>query len=382
MLQTRVVSDQTGLLDLKNQWHELLARSNATSPFLTWEWISSWWRIMSDKNQELFVICVMTESGELLAIVPFLRKVDRACGIPASILEFIGADDDTCADYMDLIVSHRDLDAVADSLLQYFQREGTEKWDVILLSGIPQTGNFRTLVHRFAAHKYEVREQSLDACPYIDLPEKWEDYLSGLSKKSRYNVGKKRRNLDQVCKNRFHLLVAGDDLDAALERNCELQKKRLEMKGIDRSSKDTRFYELQSAVAREFHRKGWLFLGVLEANGRTVASQYAFRWRNKVFHYQTGFDPEFERYSVGLISTGFMIETAIGEKLTEYDFLRGREDYKYHWAKQEREIFSCYIGNKNYRSRLFTRRTELIRTIKTSTRNLFRGDSRRTGTPE
>ncbi len=371
MLTTRIVSDQAGLLSLKGQWGELLAKSNSDSPFLTWEWISNWWTIMRQEDQELFVICVLAQSGELLGIVPFLRRVHRDWGIPVAILEFIGGDHNTCADYMDIIVSHRDLDAVSDCVLRYLHGDGAENWDVILMSGMSQRGNFRALLDRCAAKEYEIHEDLLDGCPYITLPEKWEDYLGGLSKKSRYNVGKKRRNLDQVCENRFYLVSEGDDLSGTLAGTCELQKKRLEMKGLTTCA---RFFEFQSTVAKEFLRKGWLFLGVLEANEKAVASQYAFRWRDKIFHYQTGFDPEYERYSVGLISTGLMIEAAIRENLREYDFLRGREDYKYHWAKEERPIIFCQISNKNYRGRFFMRTNRLIAVVKERAKRLLRKD--------
>ncbi len=369
MLETRIVTDQSGLLSLKGQWSDLLARSNPGSPFLTWEWVSNWWGIMREKDQELFVICVTAQSGELLGVVPFLKRVQGGRAMPVAVLEFIGGDQDTCADYMDLIVNNHDLEDVADSVLRYLQTEGAAQWDVIHMSGMSQTGNFRALLHRLAAEKYEIREALLDTCPYISLPEKWEDYLKSLSKKSRYNVGKKRRNLSQLYNNRFYLVAEGDDLAAALARACELQAKRLEMKGL---SPCPRFYEFQSAVAREFLRNGWLFLGVLEANGKTVASQYAFKWHNKVFHYQTGFDPEYEKYSVGLISTGFMIETAIKHNVREYDFLRGREDYKYHWAKEERKIISCHISNKNLRGRFYVRRNELVEAFKGRARKFLR----------
>jgi CelD/BcsL family acetyltransferase involved in cellulose biosynthesis len=95
-----------------------------------------------------------------------------------------------------------------------------------------------------------------------------------------------------------------------------------------------------------------------------VASQYGFKFNNKLFHYQTGFDPNYEKYSVGLISTGMMVESAFKEKLQEYDFLRGEEDYKFHWSQDVRTIYSALIANKNFRGRFYFRAEKALKRLK------------------
>jgi CelD/BcsL family acetyltransferase involved in cellulose biosynthesis len=99
-----------------------------------------------------------------------------------------------------------------------------------------------------------------------------------------------------------------------------------------------------------------------------VASQYGFKFNNKLFHYQTGFDPNYEKYSAGLISTGFMIENAFKEELQEYDFLRGKEDYKFHWTQDVRTIYSASIANKNLRGRFYFRAEKTLKRLKTKIR--------------
>ncbi len=52
--------------------------------------------------------------------------------------------------------------------------------------------------------------------------------------------------------------------------------------------------------------------------------------------YQSGMDPRYRRFSIGLLLIGAVIEAAILGHHTEFDFLRGDEAYKLKWANAVR----------------------------------------------
>lgn len=156
-----------------------------------------------------------------------------------------------------------------------------------------------------------------------------------------------------------------------MESTVLLHKKRMEMKGIKSFSTTDKFWAFQLELAEEFFKQQRLFLGIMEVNGSPVVSQYAFSFDNRIFHYQTGFDPHYHKYSLGLVSIGHMIENAIKSGFREYDFLRGKEDYKFHWTKNQREIFSAYIVNKNYKGRFFSAKQKLLKKAKKRTKELM-----------
>jgi CelD/BcsL family acetyltransferase involved in cellulose biosynthesis len=133
-----------------------------------------------------------------------------------------------------------------------------------------------------------------------------------------------------------------------MTKAARLHKERMiQRKSVGYSVTD-KFWAFHREISRKFLEKGWLFMGLLEADSQLVAFQYAFRYFDKVYHYQTGIDTEYNRYSIGLISTGCMIEASINESAIEYDFLRGGEDYKSHWSKSERNIVSVYVWNSRH----------------------------------
>src|SRR5205807_436927 len=57
------------------------------------------------------------------------------------------------------------------------------------------------------------------------------------------------------------------------------------------------------------------------------------------YYYLGGFDPELARRSVGTLLTARAIETAVADGCREFDFLRGREPYKYRWGCIDRPHF-------------------------------------------
>src|SRR4029079_12983464 len=102
----------------------------------------------------------------------------------------------------------------------------------------------------------------------------------------------------------------------------------------------------QDAQTVAFHREfvhlaaaeGWLRILVMRIGDVPAAALYGLRYGDVFYFYQSGFDPERSRQSVGLVMMGLAIRSAIEEGVAEYDFLHGTEEYKYHWAPNTREI--------------------------------------------
>ena len=81
--------------------------------------------------------------------------------------------------------------------------------------------------------------------------------------------------------------------------------------------------------------------------GVNAAAFYGFRYGNKFYFYQSGFDPAFARSSVGLVMVGLTIRDAIAEGATEYDMLHGDESYKFLWTKDVRQLVRLDIYPPN-----------------------------------
>jgi CelD/BcsL family acetyltransferase involved in cellulose biosynthesis len=70
-----------------------------------------------------------------------------------------------------------------------------------------------------------------------------------------------------------------------------------------------------------------------------------------VYFYQSGREPTLERESVGEVLMAIMIRRAIERGYRRFDFLRGDEPYKRHWANAARTMERLIVFRSNVRGR-------------------------------
>jgi len=184
-----------------------------------------------------------------------------------------------------------------------------------------------------------VRQTKINVCPTIDLTgQTWETYLAGLGSEHRYNFRRKLKNLEKRFAVRFELASSEPQCRQALETLVALHSLRWNQRG----GSDAFFLPEHIAFHKELSSlalpKGWLRLFTLYLDDKAVASLYGFRYGRVFYFFQSGFDPAFSNYSTGLITMGLAIKSAIEEGAQEYDLLHGAEQYKFHWAREAREL--------------------------------------------
>ncbi|MCK5267146.1 MAG: GNAT family N-acetyltransferase [Spirochaetes bacterium] len=94
---------------------------------------------------------------------------------------------------------------------------------------------------------------------------------------------------------------------------------------------------------RLFFENNWLYLVSLKVGTKVIVAQYNYLYGDKIYSYSVGFDLNWKEYRVGAILQMLMIEDAISIGLSEFDFLRGNEEYKYYWTKKDRESVDIVI---------------------------------------
>jgi CelD/BcsL family acetyltransferase involved in cellulose biosynthesis len=178
-----------------------------------------------------------------------------------------------------------------------------------------------------------------DVCPYIELSgQTWNSYLATLGSSHRGNFHRRVKQLQNNFKARFEMARTEEERRVFLAVLIALHRKRWEGKGESEafSTPDVvSFHEDLSLLALE---RGWLRLFVLWLNGRPASALYGFRHDARFYFFQSGLDPEYSRYSVGLVTMGLAIKNAIEDGAEEYDLLHGDESYKFLWARQSRDL--------------------------------------------
>jgi CelD/BcsL family acetyltransferase involved in cellulose biosynthesis len=92
-------------------------------------------------------------------------------------------------------------------------------------------------------------------------------------------------------------------------------------------------------LAKELLKEGWLDLSFLRFQKKEIAAFFSFDFSETKFIYNSGYDPDFSWYSPGIVLSAYCIRGAIEKGIKGFNFLRGREDYKYHLGGREEANF-------------------------------------------
>jgi len=337
------ITDEQTLARLEPEWNELVAASQASSPFLTWEWLQSWWQHLH-ASAVLRVLCVRS-ADRLIAIAPF--AVDRRPPTWLQRLEFLGTGD-AGSDYLDLIVRHGceadAIDALAGAL--------ASERPALRLDHVPEGSFSAQLTERLAARGWRVLRVPGGVCPVIPLDgHTWDSYLATLGPAHRANVRRRLRALDRAFRVRFAPVSTHDERRDALATLADLHTRRFRGRGGS-----TAFH---TPALRAFHdratqcslERGWLRMYVLYLDDTPAAVMYGLSQRGCFYFYQHGFDDRYERYSIGLVVMALTIRAAIEEGAHTFDMLWGAEAYKWLWARdcnrlQQIHAFPDHLGGR------------------------------------
>ena len=192
-LQIIEVNSSEGFSALKHDWDDLLSKSSANNPFLTFDWQYTWWQNFGTKKT-LFILLVK-QQNTLMAIAPFM--ISKKLGF--KIVEFIGQGR---TDYLDFIIS-KDEENVIRSIFEYL-RAKRRLWHVIHLSDIAWTQE-RIETFRKATPDLLSNYRLYTISPYISIASGWDDFLKSKSQRFRKRI---RYNFNRIAK----------------QENCEILK--------------------------------------------------------------------------------------------------------------------------------------------------------------
>ncbi len=335
MVKITLYNDQSIFDDCCDDWRELLENSTANQVFLTCEWQSAWWEAYHPGM--LWVLVVEDEeSGQWQGIAPwFISRGDDG----RRVVRTIGCVDVT--DYLDIIVRRGMEDAVYEALLGWLA-EHQGDYDDVQLCNIPQHSPVLERLPALAESYGLATEKRLqDVCPVVKLPDSFIDYVNGLDKKNRHELRRKLRRA--AGSTAWYIVGPEHDLDAELGRFLTLMAESSEEKAAFlEDERNRRFFEV---VIPKMAACGWLQLAFLTVGDDPAAAYLNFEYDNRVLVYNSGHAAdEYGHLSPGIVLLGRLIEHAIEQGRSEFDFLRGDEPYKYDMGGQDINVYQLRIA--------------------------------------
>ena len=330
---------------LAPEWNRIHAEAAAASVFNSWLFQYQWWQVYG-ADQPLRIL-VALERGEAVGILALYLQTLTVLGLPVRVLRFVGAGADTHPDDLGPVLAPGKEERVALKLAQAALRISGA--DVAVLSDIDPRSVFASVLEAAAA---DMRRASFsevsERIAYVDLPQSWSDYLKSLSSDRRTRIKSARKKAAAAHRMRFFVWDDHTSLDQAVDRLTELHRRRWREAGGSASFASPEYIEFHRRIIKSSFPRGWLRLYCLELDGEIAAITYCYRFRNRVYLMQAGFDPAQAKSNPGKVLLAYALEHAIGEGNAVFDFLKGEHRYKDQLATGYRNT----LGVRTFRNTL------------------------------
>jgi CelD/BcsL family acetyltransferase involved in cellulose biosynthesis len=320
------------------QWNELASAGISDTPFARHEYLSQWWSTLggAEWSQAALMLISGWDSGKLTGIAPLFKTIHD--GRDEVLL--IGSIE--ISDYLDLIVRESDLREFASGLLGFLG--ASPEWRLLPLDwyNIPEASPTPALLKAEAeSRNWDFRSDVYLPAPHVLLNGDFESYLARLDKKQRHEIRRKlRRASEGSLPARMRLVESPVELETEIDAFLELM-------GHDPDK--ARFLkpemrEHMRAVVRLAFRNGYLHLAFLRVGDANAAVSLDFDYGNKLWGYNSGVNSDFTEISPGWVLLAHQIQWATEHGRTEFDFMRGNEDYKYRFGGVDRHVLRVQVS--------------------------------------
>lgn len=176
-----------------------------------------------------------------------------------------------------------------------------------------------------------------DKSPFVRLTGSFPDYLASLPKKSRHELKRKMARAERLAENGLHLQEGIGELETFLHLH---RRSHPDKEAFMQGSMEQFFFRL----CHSLQQAEMLWLVTLYDGDKPLAGMLQIRFEGVAHLYNSGYEPESQQLSPGLVLIARCIEQAGLDGLHEYDFLRGTERYKYDLGGLDREVVRMIWG--------------------------------------
>jgi CelD/BcsL family acetyltransferase involved in cellulose biosynthesis len=331
----------------RSSWDQVYAADPEANLFLSWGWLSKWLPEVGD--QWLILAARPTAAADYVGFFPLRWKTRvTSQGKFYSELQMAGGN---FADYTGAVVHPAHAMAALDAFARWIN---ARRFGLARLSKLRMRDDLHDrLVQSFSSRRFDVllNHPMMDAtgidnavCPFARLPSTWEGFLAGLSANMRQKLRRLLRHLDSAPDLRIEHANA-QTIERSIEILIELWLRRWESRKADKT--ETIRDEMRIMLAH-YWELGILSMPVLWQGPHPLGAHANLVDQQKhVMHFFAGArDDQCEEIQPGLLLHAHSIRNAIELGLTEYDFLRGNERYKYSFGAIERRIHNTIVRAK------------------------------------
>lgn len=371
-LTVEIIDSERKFTALEQEWDRLIAESDGSSFFSTFDFVHTAWKHFHGKADRLFILLV--KRGErLVGIAPFMIKIRRIGGIPLIraikfIVEWGNGDKPT-------LVTTENPELIWTCIYRFLSTEFTQ-WES--LYAMEQPMNSPLLKQPFfseASYDSMVIQDSISF--FVSLAGSWEEYKKNRSRNTRRNWSRYRKKLFALPYGiNIHCFESSENLKEAIERFVSIEQSGWK-KGCDFSVGGT-------TIQKKFHeelvlnlaRKNMIGIYLLSSGNDDIAGVLIYKFKDIMYGGQITYNLEYAQYSPGVFLMVELIRQHFESHYKIFDFLglQGeipKNSFKRDWSTGEKETVKIMISKKNIRVFLYNIGKKLQRFLKNDAFNLY-----------
>lgn len=340
------IGQREDLAPLQGEWQALADRRQADI-YLMPEWFDLWWEHFGEGRQ--LACLVARRNGALVGLVPFCIDKIRIGPLALRIARLAGTDPH-CIVFHLPVEADMEAEVMAVCLDHLF---GHLHCDMISFTPVSDLSDLIRLVRSACSGRTAlmVVDQSLGSHVVFDLPESFDQYLSGLSKKRR---GQFRRDLKGL--RGIYGMETSMVFPHAEEFNEFMLLHTRQWQALGRNGHfndwpgSAIFY---SSLAEQTAETGHVQLHKLTGRTGPLTMQFALVSGKTCFWRLPArtLDAEAERLSIGKVGLVLMIEQLISDGIRRIEAGRGEYDYKLVYGGTDIPVHRLVVSRATWLAR-------------------------------
>ncbi len=323
------------------EYRTLFDASNA-SPYFSYEWLHAFLRLQS--LQDGFYICIAEDDEGPFAAIPLIAKQEAM----ATWLKLLA---DGSATHNTGLVLARGRDVNIFRQACAWLHANHLNWDYCAIDRIPEDSGLYS-GNEPVTGKFTTLNRIVEPTLAIDLPESWDDYLAGLSKRHRNNIRRTMRKLEiehQVRMVRAGLSPEDEShvIETLIEDALNVSRRSWQGKathGVAICDQDTAEFFRQSS--RSLAQYGMLDLALLYIDERAVAFTWGATRNGLAWVATAGFDAELGKLGLGMVLDALVIRDSIQRGMIQLDWGDESAEYKQRWCNRSIPLYEVELYAK------------------------------------
>lgn len=310
---------------LHETWDRIYHTANSGMIFSSPWWSQIWFDHFMDDNQLL--LGAILEKNETVGIAPL--RVEN------NVARFIGSND--VCDFLDFIIEPGKENLFFQTLIDELKKKNINALDLSPL--LPESTVMKFLADLSTGPGFKTTVNQDDSIVELSLPSSLPEYLSLLSSKQRHELLRKERRMSEEGDVAFRQHENDNP-----EYTDTFLRFFIESRNDKKAFLTPKMESFFRSIIRKAAEKGVLKLGTLELNSLPIAATLCFDYRNDIYLYNSGYDPQYKWLSAGVISKYYCIKNSIERGKANFNFLKGAEKYKFHLGGKEVPLYRCIIN--------------------------------------